>query len=240
MSKRGFTLIELLIVVAIIAILAAIAVPNFLEAQTRSKVSRVKADFRSLATALESYRVDSNTYPYGASGANLGDPNVPADRGRHGFGLLIRPIAYITSIPEDPFGDVEVSPGNKRMPLYEMGCGKAGVASAGRSWSSATGGDPPAYPIDIYALESFGPDKVDDTGNTSSINEFARLGGSSSTGAFPVGAWNNSTNNSSPEIILNVVYDPTNGTVSSGQVWRTGGAPGDTETLNEFLNATRR
>src|SRR5690242_2638558 len=60
----GFTLIELLIVVAIIAILAAIAVPNFLEAQTRSKVSRVKADERSIATAIESYAVDTNHYPF--------------------------------------------------------------------------------------------------------------------------------------------------------------------------------
>ncbi|MEO8376090.1 MAG: prepilin-type N-terminal cleavage/methylation domain-containing protein [Candidatus Sumerlaeota bacterium] len=58
--RSGFTLIELLIVVAIIAILAAIAVPNFLEAQTRAKVSRVKADMRSVATAVESYRVDYN------------------------------------------------------------------------------------------------------------------------------------------------------------------------------------
>ncbi len=57
---RGFTLIELLIVVAIIAILAAIAVPNFLEAQVRSKVSRVKADMRTLATAIETYTVDNN------------------------------------------------------------------------------------------------------------------------------------------------------------------------------------
>src|SRR5690349_9257970 len=62
---RAFTLIELLIVVAIIAILAAIAVPNFLEAQTRAKVSRVKSDQRSLATAIESYRVDNNEYPEG-------------------------------------------------------------------------------------------------------------------------------------------------------------------------------
>lgn len=61
--KKGFTLIELLIVVAIIAILAAIAVPNFLEAQIRSKVSRVKNDQRSYATGLEAYFVDNNLYP---------------------------------------------------------------------------------------------------------------------------------------------------------------------------------
>ena len=59
----GFTLIELLIVVAIIAILAAIAAPNLLEAQTRSKVSRVHADMRSISTGLEAYRVDNSHYP---------------------------------------------------------------------------------------------------------------------------------------------------------------------------------
>ena len=63
-STHGFTLIELLVVVAIVAILAAIAVPNFLEAQVRSKVSRVKADMRTVATALESYAIDNNgKYP---------------------------------------------------------------------------------------------------------------------------------------------------------------------------------
>ncbi|HBF35528.1 TPA: hypothetical protein DDW35_13275 [Candidatus Sumerlaeota bacterium] len=63
-EKKAFTLIELLIVVAIIAILAAIAVPNFLEAQVRAKISRAHSDMRSLATAIEAYSVDNKSrYP---------------------------------------------------------------------------------------------------------------------------------------------------------------------------------
>ncbi len=52
-----FTLIEFLIVI-IIAILPAIAASNILEAQTRSRVSRVKADMRNMATAWDSYYID--------------------------------------------------------------------------------------------------------------------------------------------------------------------------------------
>jgi prepilin-type N-terminal cleavage/methylation domain-containing protein len=61
--RRAFTLIELLILVAIIAILAAIAVPNFLEAQIRSKVAAARDEMHTLAAALEAYWIDQRAYP---------------------------------------------------------------------------------------------------------------------------------------------------------------------------------
>ena len=63
--QKGFTLIELLIVVAIIGIIAAIAIPNLLNAIDRGKQKRSMADLRSIATATEAYAVDYNTYPKG-------------------------------------------------------------------------------------------------------------------------------------------------------------------------------
>lgn len=61
-KQKGFTLIELLIVVAIIGILAAIAIPNLLTAMQRSKQKRTMADMRSIATAWEAYATDNNSY----------------------------------------------------------------------------------------------------------------------------------------------------------------------------------
>ncbi len=125
MKTKGFTLIELLIVMAIIAILAAIAVPNFLEAQTRAKISRVKADVRAVATALESYYVDNNRYitfaPRAYANQNQDGrvsawplwsvwlkPSLPD----HGVvDWMTTPIAYITSVGVDPFGVTIFSPG---------------------------------------------------------------------------------------------------------------------------------
>jgi general secretion pathway protein G len=59
----GFTLIELLIVVAIIGIIAAIAIPNLLNAIDRSKQKRTMADMRSIGTSCEEYSIDNNFYP---------------------------------------------------------------------------------------------------------------------------------------------------------------------------------
>jgi type II secretion system protein G len=93
LAASGFTLTELLIVVAIIAVLAAIATPNFLEAQMRSKVSRAQADMRTLQTALEAYAVDWNSYPLNAGGIGLSGALLN----------LTKPRAYIGELPRDIF-----------------------------------------------------------------------------------------------------------------------------------------
>ncbi len=93
-AGNAFTLIELLIVVAIIAILAAIAVPNFLEAQTRSKVARAKTDLRTMGVALEALKTDTDKYPSRAEETIL-----------TALTILTTPIAFLSNIPPDVFAE---------------------------------------------------------------------------------------------------------------------------------------
>jgi len=59
-KSRGFTLVEIMIVVAIIALLAAIAVPNFLRARKRSQATRILEDLRMIDSACDQYAIETN------------------------------------------------------------------------------------------------------------------------------------------------------------------------------------
>lgn len=218
---RGFTLIELLIVVAIIAILAAIAVPNFLEAQIRSKVARAQSDMRSMATALESYYVDNNTYPafaqFGMAGitadevadiialgtAPSGNPPGRTFRLRsstNALSTLTTPIAYITSYFGDPFADTRGLP----IRYYAERAGWI-MGSFGPDTDQSTGGDLGWAGNPISAGT---PAFNDDNGVETVYNiGVAQPSPFLLTGSFggTAGAF---------------TYDPTNGTVSQGDVWR--------------------
>ncbi|HUT23422.1 MAG TPA: prepilin-type N-terminal cleavage/methylation domain-containing protein [Sumerlaeia bacterium] len=161
--RNAFTLIELLIVVAIIAILAAIAVPNFLEAQMRSKVATVYADYRALKTAMEAYRVDNVDYIVDWNVTSLPDAYVNGVRNEWGsWKQLTTPIAYITSVPLSPFGiqqDYHTNPFGPR-PLYHYG---------GNNWGDRADMNRRAL---YYIIACSGPDNVTIGYNW---NEFAEM-----------------------------------------------------------------
>ncbi|MFH1744311.1 MAG: prepilin-type N-terminal cleavage/methylation domain-containing protein [bacterium] len=90
MRRDGFTLIELLIVVAIIGILAAIAVPNFLNAQIRAKVAKTEAEMRTFVTANEMYKLDNADY-------------IPHNHTPWQNKYLTTPISYVATPPKDIF-----------------------------------------------------------------------------------------------------------------------------------------
>lgn len=234
--RRGFTLIELLIVVAIIAILAAIAVPNFLEAQVRAKVSRARSDMRSLATAVESYRVDNNKYPEGTDSATGYDERI-ADflqplgltTGYYGFRTRVgsdkyvgrdfagvtTPIAYITSIPTDPFaGQAAGFLTYCYRPEKEFGKGYVITSVGPDADLLAPNGKGTQNPnvLGTYA-DTKSPSRLGDVNEAMVCNFIA------GTVSAPA------TADDLPKfraLLEDLSYDPTNGTVSDGDIIRVG------------------
>ncbi len=171
--SKGFTLIELLIVVAIIGILAAIAIPNFLQAQTRAKVARAQSDLRTLSLGMELYYTDHLAYPpeY-LSGRSTYAPLYPDSiRSVYSQQHLTTPEAYISTVMYDVFVNLRWDP-----PCYWYYNWLEGY---GRMWKFG----PPISQVAAYGLWSLGPDR-----NASAY----------------------------------VPYDPTNGTISNGDIVRLG------------------
>jgi type II secretion system protein G len=89
-GERGFTLIELMVVVSIIAILAGILIPNFVNARAQAQTAACESNLRSIATSLELYYTDNQVYPT-ASGASV-QPTL----------LTANGVAYLDNTPKDP------------------------------------------------------------------------------------------------------------------------------------------
>jgi prepilin-type N-terminal cleavage/methylation domain-containing protein len=216
MNRKAFTLIELLIVVAIIAILAAIAVPNFLEAQVRAKVSRQLSNMRTVVTAIELYAVDNNVIPLTtANGPGAGSPVTgvwgPNPNGTWtleetwkmfpGFpdsaAGLTSPIAYITSTAalEDIFRfahNFDTDLARQIMYLPSNWYGDSTRRLQERRYGA-------------WVVRSAGPDTFYQ--NTATMR-----------GDYDLGGWNLAS------------YDPTNGSVSAGDIYRSQKRPQEDHT----------
>jgi prepilin-type N-terminal cleavage/methylation domain-containing protein len=226
-GRFGFTLIELLIVVAIIAILAAIAIPNFLEAQTRSRVSRVKGDLRTQAIALDSYYVDHSHYTKDNEAAldAAQGPTLAAINRANGSLELTTPLSYMSTLLSDPFQPVDNSIGATSTTGYRIASG---------DWSYNVippSDDQDSYqtfqnhgPSECYMVMSPGPDR---TRARLSYKCFPWEPEDASGHVLAVASRKDTSNAAklaaAGGVTFYLDYDPTNGTVSVGDIYRYGG-----------------
>lgn len=200
-SLEAFTLIELLIVVAIIAILAAIAIPNFLEAQVRAKVSRVRADHRTIATGLEAYAADTNHYPPNDGVYNV----IPIE--------LTTPVGYLTnSLLVDPFSDKERHPRYGELARYYTYTKIVTMEELNALVRKGA----PLPPVEGVDAPGFNPGALDRYGQWRLVSN-----GPDRTYSFPGTPPGPFNPNASTLQGTDIPYDPTNGAVSRGNILRT-------------------
>ena len=101
-ANRGFTIVELLIVIVVIAILASISVVAYVGIQQRARDTQRLSDLRSIAQALELYKVDNGHYPKESDGASAGSARGRLGQGNPIDGML---APYMDQIPVDPVND---------------------------------------------------------------------------------------------------------------------------------------
>ena len=193
----AFSLIELLVAIGVIAILALIALPNFLEAQIRAKTARAWSDMRALASALEAYHADNHGYPPDATCFNV-DPLA--------FSFLMRlarlttPIAYCATVPEDPFASLILGANPAYAQSYQVPFGHGPYVRP--------------YTYD-YAGKDRGGDPIDSDATWAMISRHPEQVRWAIKSVGPAGTalW---LGEGAPP------YDPTNGMRSRGQLYLTG------------------